>query len=73
MTKLRLFENIIVLTIAGIVNASIMIMVAAAFYSHGSTIFSIFEAFKTLVPLFGSLSTIIFLFTLFHQVFHHPL
>jgi manganese transport protein len=51
MTKLHLVENIVVLTIAGMVNAAIMIMAAAAFYSHGATISSISEAYRTLVPI----------------------
>ena len=46
------------------VNAAIMIMAAAAFYSHGSPIASISEAYKTLIPLFGPLAGIIFLITL---------
>jgi len=64
LRKLHLFENIFVLTIAGMVNAAIMIMAAAAFYSHGTPIASISEAYKTLIPLFGSLAGIIFLITL---------
>ena len=64
LRKLHLFENIFVLTIAGMVNAAIMIVAAAAFYSHNTPIASISEAYKTLVPLFGSLAGIIFLITL---------
>ena len=64
LRKLHLFENIFVLTIAGMVNAAIMIMAAAAFYSHDAPIASISEAYKTLIPLFGSLAGIIFLITL---------
>ena len=64
LRKLHLFENIFVLTIAGMVNAAIMIMAAAAFYSHATPIASISEAYKTLIPLFGSLAGIIFLITL---------
>jgi manganese transport protein len=64
LRKLHLFENIFVLTIAGMVNAAIMIMAAAAFYSHDTPIASISEAYKTLIPLFGSLAGIIFLITL---------
>jgi manganese transport protein len=62
--KLHLFENIFVLTIAGMVNAAIMIMAAAAFYAHDTPIASISEAYKTLVPLFGSFAGLIFLITL---------
>jgi manganese transport protein len=62
--KLHLFENIFILTVAGMVNAAIMIMAAAAFYSQGTPISSISEAYKTLVPLFGSGAGIVFLVTL---------
>jgi manganese transport protein len=62
--RMHLIENIFILTIAGMVNAAIMIMAAAAFYSHGTPISSISEAYKTLVPLFGNLAGIIFLITL---------
>ena len=62
--KMHLFENIFILTVAGMVNAAIMIMAAAAFYSQGTPISSISEAYKTLVPLFGSGAGIVFLVTL---------
>jgi len=64
MRKFHLIENIALLTIAGIVNASIMIMSAAAFYPHNSDIASISEAYKTLVPLFGTAAGVVFLVTL---------
>jgi manganese transport protein len=62
--KLHLVENIVILFIAGMVNAAIMIMAAAAFFSQGLQISSISEAYKTLVPLFGSISGLVFLVTL---------
>ncbi|MGN6823463.1 MAG: Nramp family divalent metal transporter [Candidatus Nitrosocosmicus sp.] len=62
--RLHLIENIFILTIAGMVNAAIMIMAAAAFYSHGTPKSYIYEAYKKLVPLFGNLAGIIFLITL---------
>jgi manganese transport protein len=62
--KLHLFENIFILSVAGMVNAAIMIMAAAAFYSQDTPISSISEAYKTLVPLFGSGAGIVFLVTL---------
>src|SRR5919108_2810230 len=48
LRKLHLTENIVILTIAGMVNAAIMIMAAAAFSTHFSNIASISEAYKTL-------------------------
>jgi len=61
--KLHLIENVVLLTVAGTINAAIMI-VAAAFHSHSPNVASISEAYKTLVPLFGASAGIIFLITL---------
>jgi len=63
LRKYHLWEVIIVLTMAGCVNASILIMAAAAFYPH-SQVSSITEAYKTLIPLFGAISGIVFVITL---------
>jgi manganese transport protein len=64
MRKLHLVENVILLTIAGMVNAAIMIMAAAAFHSDNPNVASITEAYKTLVPLFGATAGVVFLVTL---------
>jgi manganese transport protein len=64
MRKLHLAENVILLTIAGFVNAAILIMAAAAFYPQYSNIASISEAFRTLVPLFGTAAGTVFVVTL---------
>jgi manganese transport protein len=64
LRKLHLVENIVLLTIAGMVNAAIMIMSAAAFYPDNSGISSISEAYRTMVPLFGMAAGVIFLITL---------
>jgi len=57
-------ENVVLLSIAGFVNAAIMIMSAAAFYQNGVSVTSISEAYRTLVPLFGSVAGVVFLVTL---------
>jgi manganese transport protein len=62
--KFHLIENIVLLTIAGTVNAAIMIMAAAAFNPTNPNVASISEAYKTLVPLFGAMAGVIFLITL---------
>jgi manganese transport protein len=62
--KLHLLENIVLLTVAGVINASIMIMAAAAFHSDSPDVASISEAYKTLVPVFGATAGIVFLITL---------
>lgn len=64
MRKFHLIENIVLLTIAGTVNAAIMIMAAAAFNSTNPNVASISEAYKTLVPLFGATAGVVFLVTL---------
>jgi len=64
LRKLHLTENIVILTVAGLVNAAIMIMAAAAFNTHFSNIASISEAYKTLVPLFGLGAGTVFIITL---------
>lgn len=64
LRKLHLIENIFILTIAGMVNAAIMIVAAGAFHFHGLPVSSISEAYKTLVPLFGSIAGSVFLITL---------
>ena len=62
--KLHLVENIVLLTIAGMVNAVIMIMAATAFHTHNPGVASISDAYKTLLPLFGATAGIVFLLTL---------
>jgi manganese transport protein len=62
--KLHLYECILLLTIAGIVNAAIMITAAAAFHPHNSGVSSINDAYKIMVPLFGIGAGVIFLVTL---------
>ncbi|RMF31033.1 MAG: divalent metal cation transporter, partial [Candidatus Nitrosothermus koennekii] len=61
--RLHRIENIIMLTIAGLINASIMIMSAAAFYGNAQVI-TIEDAYQTLIPLFGSLAAFVFAITL---------
>lgn len=64
MRKFHLVENIVLLTVAGMVNAAIMIMAAAAFNPTSPNVASISEAYKTLVPLFGATAGVVFLVTL---------
>ncbi len=64
MRRLHLAETIFLLTIAGLVNAAILLMSAVAFYPNNSQIASIAEAYKTLVPLFGISAGLVFVITL---------
>jgi manganese transport protein len=62
--RLHRIESIIMFTFAGLVNAAIMVMASAAFYSHGIFVATIEEAYLTLLPLFGSAAAIVFGVTL---------
>ena len=64
MRKFHLIENIVLLTIAGMIKAAIMIMAAAAFNPSNPNVASISDAYKTLLPLFGTLAGVAFLVTL---------
>jgi manganese transport protein len=64
LRRLHLTENVVILIIAGMVNAAIMIMAAAAFNAHYSNVASIADAYKTLIPLFGAGAGIVFIITL---------
>ena len=64
LRKLHLTETVGILTIAGMVNAAIMIIAAAAFHAHFSNIASISDAYKTLIPLFGLGAGTVFIITL---------
>src|ERR671938_250042 len=64
MRKLHLVENVALLTVAGMINAAIMIMAAAAFNTTNPNVASISEAYKTLLPLFGVTAGVVFLITL---------
>lgn len=64
LRRLHLTENVVILIIAGMVNAAIMIMAAAAFNAHYSNVASISDAYRTLIPLFGAGAGIVFIITL---------
>ena len=57
-------ETIILLTLAGFVNAAILIMASAAFNTRGIFIATIQQAYYTLLPLFGFLAGAVFAITL---------
>jgi manganese transport protein len=64
LRKFHLIENVVLLIVAGMINSAIMIMAASAFHSYNPNIASISEAYRTLLPLFGSTAGIVFLVTL---------
>lgn len=62
--QLHRAESIIMFTFAGLVNAAIMVMAAAAFGAHGLNVATIQDAYVTLEPLFGPTAAIVFGVTL---------
>ena len=62
LLKYHSFDNILNLTIAGLVNAAILIMAAAAF--SGTSVGTVEEAYYTLTPLFGIFASVVFGITL---------
>ncbi len=56
---LHRLDTIISLSIAGLINASMLIMAASAFYKV-TKVATLQEAYQTLIPLFGPLSAIVF-------------
>ncbi len=54
-------DVVIAMTVAGLVNGAMLIMAAATFHSHGfANVGTIEEAHRTLAPLLGSASAVIF-------------
>lgn len=57
--KYHLVDNVVSLTIAGFINAAMLIMSAAAFYQVAQ-VATLDEAHKTLIPLFGNFAAFVF-------------
>jgi manganese transport protein len=64
LLKYHIVDNVFNLSIAGVVNAAILIMAAAAFSGSGSSVNTVEEAYQTLTPLFGVLASVVFGITL---------
>jgi manganese transport protein len=63
--KFELLDVIVAMTLAGLVNAAMLIMAASTFWAHGLTkIATIEEAHRTLVPLLGGASSVVFAISL---------
>ncbi|MBI2658043.1 Nramp family divalent metal transporter [Candidatus Woesearchaeota archaeon] len=58
--KYHLVDNVVSLTIAGFINAAIIIMSAAAFYKSGINVATLDQAYTTLIPLFGKFAAVVF-------------
>ena len=65
LVRFELADVVIAMTIAGLVNAAMLVMAASTFWVHGLTkVASIEEAHKTLAPLLGSASSVVFALSL---------
>jgi len=64
LLRYHLIDNVINLFVAGLVNAAILILAAAAFGATGAPVASLQDAYHTLAPLFGAAAGIIFAITL---------
>lgn len=60
MLRLTLVDSVLALNIAWLINSAIVVMAAAAFFARGIKVVSISEAHRTLEPLFGSGSAVVF-------------
>jgi len=61
LVRFEIVDVLIAMTVAGLVNAAMLVMAASTFWVHGLTkVATIEEAHKTLVPLLGSASSIVF-------------
>jgi manganese transport protein len=60
-----LIDVLIAMSIAGVVNAAMLIMAASTFYAHGlSQVGTIEEAYRTLTPLLGGAASLVFAISL---------
>ncbi len=57
--KYHKIDNIVSLTIAGFINAAMLVMAAAAFY-HVAEVATLDQAYRTLIPLFGKFAALAF-------------
>ena len=57
-------ESIFCFTIAGMVNASILIVSAMTFYPKFSNVSAVDDAYRIMIPIYGSLAAIVFAVTL---------
>jgi manganese transport protein len=64
LLRYHLIDNVINLFVAGLVNAAILIMAAAAFGTIGAPVTSLQDAYNTLAPLFGTAAGVVFAVTL---------
>jgi manganese transport protein len=64
LLKLHTGESIIAFTIAGMVNAAILIVSAVTFYPKFSNVSAVDEAYHIMIPIYGPLAAVVFAVTL---------
>jgi manganese transport protein len=64
LLKLHTRESIIAFTIAGMVNAAILIVSAVTFYSKFSNVSAVDQAYRIMIPIYGPLAAVVFALTL---------
>jgi manganese transport protein len=64
MLKLHTSESIIAFTIAGLVNAAILIVSAQVFYPKFSNVSAVDVAYRIMIPIYGPLAAVMFAVTL---------
>jgi manganese transport protein len=64
LLKLHTSESLFAFTIAGMVNAAILIVSAQVFYPKFSNVSAVDEAYRIMIPIYGPLAAIVFAVTL---------
>jgi manganese transport protein len=64
LLKLHTGESIVAFTIAGMVNAAILIVSAVTFYPKFSNVSAVDDAYRIMIPIYGPLAAIVFAVTL---------
>jgi manganese transport protein len=64
LLKLHTGESVVAFTIAGMVNAAILIVSAVTFYPKFSNVSAVDDAYRIMIPIYGPLAAIVFAVTL---------
>ena len=64
LLKLHTSESIIAFTIAGAVNAAILIVSAVTFYPKFSSVSAVDQAYRIMIPIYGTFAAVVFALTL---------
>jgi manganese transport protein len=64
LLKVHTRESIIAFTIAGAVNAAILIVSAVTFYPKFSNVSAVDQAYRIMIPIYGTLAAVVFALTL---------